>query len=124
MVIQGEMSAFRDILLPLQVRNGKSSEVEDVSAVLDTGFNGHLTMPSKLIQTLALQPEGLETVTLADGTERELNSYKATILWQGRERTVPVYEAQGDPLIGVALIYGMVGTFHFSDGGAAILFRT
>jgi clan AA aspartic protease len=121
-VILGETSDGLEILVTLTVidRHGGPHELP---AILDTGFTGHLTLPPEIIEALALPEDSSSTVTLGDGSERSLQKYAATILWEQQERPVTAYRAEGLPLIGMRLLKGMVAVLHISDGGPAMLFR-
>ena len=62
--------------------------------MIDTGFTGHLTLPAEVVRSLALSGRGFVEVELADGSTAALEVYDARVLWRGRERFVPVYEAE------------------------------
>jgi predicted aspartyl protease len=47
-----------------------------------------------------------DAVTLGDGSTAVLDLYRARLLWHDRERNVLVLQADGDPLLGMALLDG------------------
>lgn len=53
--------------------------------------------------------------------ERALGVYDARVLWRGRERFVPVYEAEGDPLVGMSLLRGSRLTIEVEPGGDVVI---
>lgn len=122
MVIQGEMSARRDVTIPVTIRDNRG-DAHGITAVVDTGFTGYMTLPLVLIEALSLEMTEAIRITLGDGSERMIPQYAATVVWEGQDRPIEILEAEGLPLVGMGLLYGMVGTFHFSDGGPALLFR-
>ena len=61
------VSPGREIRLALRVRGPGGTE-RDVSTVIDTGFNGYLTLPSLLVQELELPYVSHVVGTLADGS--------------------------------------------------------
>lgn len=67
-----------------------------IPSVVDTGFNGHLTLPSsEIIVALGLSLVGKRRAWLADGSEVELEAYAATIQWHGHVRPIVVSLADG-----------------------------
>ena len=74
--------------------------------VIDTGFNGYLTLPHDLINYLKLQRAGSRHVALGDGNVVVLDVYLAMVLWHGQQREVLALQADGGPLIGMSLLYG------------------
>ena len=54
------------IRLPVRAADGREQEIE---AILDTGFNGSLTLPPAVIASLGLQWRTRGLVMLANGTE-------------------------------------------------------
>jgi clan AA aspartic protease len=97
---------------------GPSSQSLDVEAVIDTGFNGALTLPIAIITPLALAPDVNRSVRLADATKRVINCYSAEVLWVGRRRRVVVLSVEGDPLVGTTLLDGHRLEVDFVEGGA------
>jgi clan AA aspartic protease len=79
---------------------------QQIDAVIDTGFNGFLTLPSAVIATLNLPWSGSDIVALGDGSETLFDLYAATILWDGQYCEIDIAESETDPLIGMALLYG------------------
>jgi predicted aspartyl protease len=43
---------------------------------------------------------------LADGNETFFDIYEGTVVWDRRRRLIPVYEADSEPLVGMALLEG------------------
>ena len=82
------------IRLPVRAADGREQEIE---VILDTGFNGSLTLPSAMIVSLGLQWRTRGLVMLANGTEDYCDIYAATIMWDGRARNVLVEAADTDP---------------------------
>lgn len=121
-MITGEVTASREIVVSFTVRDSDDLE-HSIRAVVDTGFSGHLTLPQTTIASLDLSKSGDVTVILGNGTEAYLPKYDATIIWDGRDREISVYEADGDPLIGMKLLYGFDFHVHVVDGGMIALNR-
>ncbi len=119
-MISGVVNAHAEatIRLPVQAANGREQEIE---AVLDTGFNGSLTLPSEVIASLGLPWRTRASVMLANGTEDPCDIYTATVIWDGRQRNILVEAADTDPLIGMALLYGYDVRMQVIEGGCVII---
>lgn len=104
-MIQGTVNARREAILPLVVGNS-SGQRQVIDTVIDTGFNGFLTLPSVLITSLRLSWNASDIVTLGDGSDALFDLYAATIIWDGEYREIDVAESETEPLIGMALLYG------------------
>jgi clan AA aspartic protease len=89
----------------LAVRGTASSE-ERIDAVIDTGYNGWLTLPAELITALKLPWKTVVTGTLADGSEAPFEVFEGQVIWDGKPRRVPIHEANAKPVIGMALLKG------------------
>ncbi|MGB3633136.1 MAG: hypothetical protein WA982_03770 [Rubrobacteraceae bacterium] len=94
---------------------GTGGRSHTIEAVLDTGFNGYLTLPAEEVVSLGLPQRGFERYFLADGSERLGPLYRAVVLWHGRNLTFSVGE--GDPLVGMALLSGSRLTVDAEPGG-------
>jgi clan AA aspartic protease len=115
-VITGTVNADLEATVDLTVR-GPGDRERGVRAVLDTGFDGWLTLPAAVIGSLRLAHRGRVPAMLADGTRTEFDIYAATILWDGTARPVPVGAAEGTALVGMSLLEGSRLTVEVKDGG-------
>lgn len=119
-MITGVVTANREATIRLVVA-GPNQRLEEVEAVIDTGFNGFLTLPSQVIRILTLPFIGNRRVMLADGRLVVLDLYLTTVLWNEREREVLVLPGEGDPLIGMSLLYDHRVIVHVIDHGEVII---
>ena len=62
-------------------------------AIIDTGFNGWLSLPPDLIAELSLRWKRRGRAMLGDGSECVFNVYEAVVVWDGTQQTIPVDEA-------------------------------
>ncbi len=111
----------REPVLPLTlVPLGASAEEGiEIEAVVDTGFDGELTLPRGLIRRLGYPYAGFTRGTLADGSAVRFDYHEGSLLWHGgEERAVVVLAADGNPLIGMALLRGSRLTIDAVPGGA------
>jgi len=70
--------------------NGQSNPIE---VLLDTGFDGQLSLPVFVVRQFNLGRGILRFGELADGTQVQFMSYRTTVLWDGQRRQVEVIEA-------------------------------
>ena len=119
-MITGVVNAHREatIRLLLQAADGQDQEIE---AILDTGFNGSLTLPPAVIAALGLPWRTRGLVILANGTEDQCDIYAAAVLWDGVPRNILVEAADTDPLVGMALLYGHDVRMQVVEGGSIII---
>ena len=102
-MIEGFVNANLEavVTLPLQGPAGRTREVDDV---IDTGFNGYLTLPPMLVADLGLPVVGDGEAVLADGSETAFDVYGVTVLWNGQSRYVETGAVGVDPLVGMSLL--------------------
>ncbi len=90
----------------------------NIDAVVDTGFNGELTLPQEQIDALGLPKATVTEVILADGRVRDVPMYDAEAVLAGLSREVFITEAPTTPLIGTGLLWGFSLYVEFQTGGA------
>jgi len=110
----------REALVEFEV-SGPGQPAQHIEAVIDTGYNGYLTLPSHLVTALKLPFVGHRRGTLADGSVTRLDAYLATVAWHGQTKDVLISQAAGTPLIGMSLLQGSRLTMDVLDGGEVII---
>ena len=119
-MIEGLVHAAYEPVVPLTVR-GPTGETRELDAVIDTGFNRFLTLPSTLVAELALPFIGVSRVVLANGSEETLDMHDVTVLWDGQARDVDAFVADVTPLVGMSLLDGYALHVHVRDGSRVIV---
>lgn len=119
-MITGAVNRYREATVRLIVR-GSDEREREVEAVLDTGFNGSLTLPLSIIEDLALRWRTQAPVILADGREEELADYSAVVVWDGNPRGILVQAADAEPLLGMNLLYGYDLRIEVVEGGSVTI---
>jgi clan AA aspartic protease len=104
-MITGTVNRTREAIVCLVVF-GPGDRSEPVEAIIDTGFNGYLTLPPASIILLGLTLAGSEPARLADGGVVSLEYFDATIERDGQRRDVLVIATDNVPLIGMGLLDG------------------
>ncbi|MFZ4729460.1 MAG: clan AA aspartic protease [Pseudanabaena sp.] len=115
-MIHGVVNQSCEATIPLVIINEKK-QTKLIDAVIDTGYTGYLSLPSEIITALDLSWTGVDRGTLGDGSEVTFEVYAATIIWDGQYRTIPVNEAETDPLVGMSLLYGYDLRIRAVEGG-------
>ena len=95
----------------------RNNDTHRVSAFIDTGFSGDMTLARQTIQKLRPKKDGIANLRLADGNIVSANAYVGLILWHGKSREVRIFEAENTPLIGMSLIKGSVLNIQAVAGG-------
>jgi clan AA aspartic protease len=119
-MIIGVVTAVREAVIDLVVR-GLDGREEEIQAVIDTGFDGSLTLPAKFINALGLPWRRRGRSLLADGNESLFDIYEATVIWDGKPRRIAVDEVDTVPLVGMSLLYGSELTIKVIENGSVLI---
>ena len=115
-MIEGRVNAAYEAVIRVRLR-GPEGQIQELDAVVDTGFNRFLVLPPALVDALALPFVGSSQVTLANGAEERLDLREVTVLWDGEPRHVDALIADGAPLVGMLLLRGHELRVLIRDGG-------
>ena len=86
---KGRVNVHREALVPLPLR-GPQGEEHTIEAVIDTGYNGFLTLPPSLITLLGFPFLRSSRAILGDGITIEFDIHEATVIWKMPEDTTVV----------------------------------
>ena len=119
-MIEGFVNANLEavVTVPLQSSAGWTREVE---AVIDTGFNGYLTLPPTVVADLGLSVVGEAEAVLADGGEAVFDVYGVTVVWDDQPRFVESGAVGIDPLVGMALLDRHNLNIEVERGGRVVI---
>jgi clan AA aspartic protease len=115
-MINGVVTVHREAVIPLVVR-GPTGKEEHIDAVIDTGFNGSLTLPSRILSTLDLPWRRRAKAFLADGSESVFDIFEGYVVWDAMVRRIPVDAAETVPLVGMGLLEGFEFNVQVKPGG-------
>lgn len=104
-MITGVVTDDRQAIIHLMVR-GPAGQEQEIEAIIDTGFDGWLSLPSSLVVRLGLVWRQRGRALLADGRESIFDIYEATVIWDGEARQIPLDETDTAPLVGMSLLEG------------------
>jgi len=115
-MIYGVVNWRREATLPLVVGDS-SGQREVIDTVIDTGFDGCLSLPSETIIRLGLSWRTSNTATLGDGSETVFDFYTGTAIWDGQYRAIDIAESETEPLLGMGMLYGYRLQVDAIEGG-------
>ena len=119
-MIEGVVNAAYEaiVTLPLGGPNGQSRQID---AVVDTGYNGFLTLPPSVVAELGLPYRGHSEAILADGSVAEFDVYGVTVIWDGSARHISANAADSTPLVGMSLLDRHDLSIRVRDGGRVLI---
>jgi clan AA aspartic protease len=93
----------------------------EIECVIDTGFEGTLTLPPDVVAALGLPYVTRIRANLADDSNVMTRLYLARIIWHGIEREVIVLAMGRRPLIGTALMEDYHLSVDFYESGSVLI---
>lgn len=119
-MIIGIVNSALEATLTLLVQD-VNGQTHPIDVVIDTGFNGFLTLtPAQLTllgATWLCRGQGV----LADGSVQVFDVYTATVIWNGQPRSVEVESVDASPLAGMALLYKHDLRVEIIPGGTVLI---
>ena len=104
-MIEGFVNANLEAVVTIPLL-GPAGQTREIAAVVDTGFNGYLTLPPTLVAELGLSVVGDGEAILADGSEAAFDVYGVNVVWDGQPRFVETAAVGIDALVGMMLLEG------------------
>ena len=121
-MIRGTVFPNRQALIAVALLD-TAGQFQPFEFVLDTGFDGDLSLPARTLQTLAIRRLLPSIAELADGSRMMVPTWAATALWDGERRTVSIMESEGEPLLGMNLLWGNHIALEAKDFGGVVIER-
>ena len=119
-MIEGTVNAAYEAVLILTVQ-GPEGHSREIEAVVDTGYNGFLTLPPVLVGELDLPFVTSGDATLADGSAVSFDIHMVTVDWDGDIRHVEADAAETTPLVGMRLLAGHDLHVEVENGGRVVI---
>ena len=119
-MIEGVVNAAYEAVIRLSLR-GPLGQVREIDAVIDTGFNGFLTLPPALVAELGLPLLSHGRAALADGSTIAFDVWEVTALWDGMALSVEADEADTTPLVGMLLLDNHSLYVEVVNGGHVVI---
>jgi clan AA aspartic protease len=115
-MISDIVTELLEATISVEVRTD-DAQSHQITAVIDTGFSGDLTLPQSLVDSLHLEWLCRQQGMLADGSLHTFDVYIGKVLWNGRDRTIEIEVADIEPLLGMSLLEGNCRTLEVRKGG-------
>ena len=119
-MIQGVVTEDREVVICLTIR-GADGRDHEVDAVIDTGFDGWLSLPAAALAEMGFEWRQRGRAFLADGGESVFDIYEDIVVWDGQPRRVPIHQAETTPLVGMSLLDDYEVTFQVRRSGNVII---
>ena len=119
-MISGHVNSDLEAVIPIALVDA-NGYLWRRAVVIDTGFNGDLTLPVEFIRELGLSLYGEVSATLADGQTNDYNHYRAIVLWAGERRVIEVMESRNQYLLGTNLLFDSTLTVQMWEGGDVVI---
>ena len=116
--MEGAVNAAYEAIITLPVRDEAGQE-RDIEVVIDTGYNGFLTLPPVLVEELGLPL--VSEATLANGDVETFNIHNVTVLWDGMPRDIDADAVGPMPLAGMLLLDKHTLTIDIQNGGRVLI---
>ena len=100
---------------------GARGQRREIDAAVDTGFTGFLTLPPEVVSELELEFAGYRQMMLADGSVVHLETYRATVVWDGTRRHVRVSLTDNAPTVGMSMLEGFDLFIQARQGGRVLI---
>lgn len=93
----------------------------EVEFIVDTGFEGGITLPEALVSQLEVSVQERRAIKLAGGLRQRCYSYEMIVQWEDEARLVEVLTLEGAPLLGNDLWKGQSLYAENTDGGDVLI---
>ena len=100
-MISGVVNEQLEAVVSLQLR-GPNGDVRMVDAIVDTGYDGYLTVAPRMVTELGLPLASTGRARLADGSVISLGIHNGTITGDGQALLLELDEADTTPLFAMA----------------------
>ena len=119
-MIEGVVNDAYEAVVALSVR-GPEGQVQEIEAVIDTGYSGFLTLPVTLVTELGLPFAYVGRAFLANDDEVSFDVHDVTVLWDGQPRPVKADATGSIPLVGMLLLDRHDLNIEVESGGRVVI---
>jgi clan AA aspartic protease len=121
-MIRGLVNRDREAIVVVAVQGPLGDRIS-IDGLVDTGFDGWISLPSRIITLLKLPWRRRGRAELADGSEHVFDIHEATVEWDGQLRRVPVDAVESIPMLGMALLHNQELRIEVQPGGTVVIER-
>ncbi len=116
-MISGVVNDRLEAVVELPV-SSPAGQTSDIKAIVDTGYNGFLMLPTAVVNELGLLYAGKVTVILADGSRTDLPLFRVQLIWDDQPMSITVAASGPVPLVGMELLEGHNLNIDVHPGGS------
>src|SRR5262249_49937051 len=103
-MVNGKVNTRLQVIVPITILSSHGPVIVD--AMLDTGFEGLLTLTDHIISSLGLNFHSTGSAILADGVVVNTDRYHVNIEWDGSQHSILAYELGDFPLVRMPPLQG------------------
>ena len=119
-MIEGVVNDAYEAVVALSLQ-GPAGQVQDIEAVIDTGYSGFLTLPTALVTELGLSFAYVGRAFLANDDEVSFDVHDVTVLWDGQPRPIKADATGSTPLVGMLLLDRHDLNIEVESGGRVVI---
>ena len=116
-MILGNVNALKQAVISLDLR-GPQGHTERVDAIIDTGYDGYLTVTPDIVARLQFPFRETRAYELGSGDLIDFPVHNARIIWDGQAKEIATVVTDGGILVGMSLLTGFTLFMDVIDGGA------
>jgi len=119
MNVTGYVDELRQPRIELTVKGNRKAI--GIEPVVDTGFDGYLSLPVAVAIPLGLELKGRVPVELADGSMKNELTFRGTVIWRGHEYQIEIFLTESkEALVGSGLMQGQELTISYGKRSVTI----
>ena len=119
-MIEGVVNDAYEAVVALALQ-GPGGQVQDIEAVIDTGYSGFLTLPATLVTELELPFAYVGRAFLANDDEVIFDVHDVTVLWDSQPRPIKADATGSTPLVGMLLLDRHDLNIEVESGGRVVI---
>ena len=113
----GHIDQYGHAVLPVDLFD-RQDRLYRIEAMVDTGFDGFLALPTHLVQRLGLVWINRMPMQVATSEWAEFDIYEAMVWWFDARLPIRVLQTQSEILVGTRLLWESQLTVQFWQGGS------
>ena len=119
-MIEGAVNDAHEAVVVLSLQ-GPSGQAQDITAVVDTGYSGFLTLPTALVNELELPFAYIGRAFLANDDEVSFDVHDVTVIWGDQLSHIKADVTGSVPLLGMAMLDGYDLNIQVKNGSRVVI---
>lgn len=116
-VTSGHIDQYGRAVIPVDLFD-RQDRLYRIEAMVDTGFDGFLALPTYMVQRLGLVWINRMPMQVATAEWVQFDVYEAAVWWFGARLPIRVVQTQSEILVGIRLFRESQLTAQFWEGGS------